>query len=170
MKLPSCFGTPVPLLKNAPVYESRGPRFDSRLVSRLREERGLGGERGGLRWSSRRIEGRGGADPPLLGAVTTVGPSAARGHLLGSPSTRPQPLPLSLGVHTQTKQIGVLLDAWSEAEWSGRAINISKTRFVKEGFGTQVNLCRDRGLNPRPPAQKSDTLPLDHQVTDKVVH
>nr|CAD7572182.1 unnamed protein product [Timema californicum] len=29
-----------------------------------------------------------------------------------------------------------------------------------------INLCRDRGLNPGPPAQKSDTLPLDRQVTD----
>nr|CAD7445398.1 unnamed protein product [Timema bartmani] len=36
---------------------------------------------------------------------------------------------------------------------------------VKEGFGNQINLCRDRGLNPGPSAQKSDTLPLDHQVT-----
>nr|CAD7257174.1 unnamed protein product [Timema shepardi] len=27
----------------------------------------------------------------------------------------------------------------------------------------EINLCRDRGLNPGPPAQKSDTLPLDHQ-------
>nr|CAD7395148.1 unnamed protein product [Timema poppensis] len=36
---------------------------------------------------------------------------------------------------------------------------------VKEGFGNQINLCWDRGLNPGPPAQKSDTLPLDHQVT-----
>ncbi|CAG2063444.1 unnamed protein product, partial [Timema podura] len=36
---------------------------------------------------------------------------------------------------------------------------------VKEGFGNQINMCRDRGLNPGPPAQKSDTLPLDHQVT-----
>nr|CAD7463066.1 unnamed protein product [Timema tahoe] len=34
---------------------------------------------------------------------------------------------------------------------------------VKEGFGNQINLCRDRGLNSGPPAQKSDTLPLDHQ-------
>nr|CAD7411976.1 unnamed protein product [Timema cristinae] len=30
---------------------------------------------------------------------------------------------------------------------------------VKEGFSNQINLCRDRGLNPGPPAQKSDTLP-----------
>nr|CAD7587965.1 unnamed protein product [Timema genevievae] len=36
---------------------------------------------------------------------------------------------------------------------------------VKEGFGYQINLYRDRGLSPEPPAQKSDTLPLDHQVT-----
>ncbi|CAG2055756.1 unnamed protein product [Timema podura] len=36
---------------------------------------------------------------------------------------------------------------------------------VKEVFGNQINLCRDRGLNPRLPAQKSDTLPIDHQVT-----
>nr|CAD7461781.1 unnamed protein product [Timema tahoe] len=34
---------------------------------------------------------------------------------------------------------------------------------VKEGFGIQINLCLDRGLNPGPSAQKSDTLPLDHQ-------
>nr|CAD7258211.1 unnamed protein product [Timema shepardi] len=27
------------------------------------------------------------------------------------------------------------------------------------GFGNQINLCRDRGLNPGHPAQKSDTLP-----------
>nr|CAD7395672.1 unnamed protein product [Timema cristinae] len=36
---------------------------------------------------------------------------------------------------------------------------------VKEGFGNQINLCRDRGLNLGPPAQKCDTLPIDHQVT-----
>nr|CAD7462430.1 unnamed protein product [Timema tahoe] len=30
---------------------------------------------------------------------------------------------------------------------------------VKEGFGNQINLCRDRGLKPGPSAQKSDTLP-----------
>nr|CAD7569530.1 unnamed protein product [Timema californicum] len=34
---------------------------------------------------------------------------------------------------------------------------------VKEGFGNQINLCLDQGLNPGPPAQKSDTLPLDRQ-------
>nr|CAD7195426.1 unnamed protein product [Timema douglasi] len=33
---------------------------------------------------------------------------------------------------------------------------------VKEGFGNQINLCWDRGLKPGPPAQKFDTLPLDH--------
>nr|CAD7577281.1 unnamed protein product [Timema californicum] len=38
---------------------------------------------------------------------------------------------------------------------------------VKYGFGNQINLCRNRGLNPRPPAQKSDTLPLDHQVVNE---
>nr|CAD7597578.1 unnamed protein product [Timema genevievae] len=36
---------------------------------------------------------------------------------------------------------------------------------VKEEVGNQINLCRDQGLNTGPPAQKSDTLPLDHQVT-----
>nr|CAD7413465.1 unnamed protein product [Timema poppensis] len=30
---------------------------------------------------------------------------------------------------------------------------------------TQINLCRDRGLSPGTPAQKSDNLPLDHQIT-----
>nr|CAD7448431.1 unnamed protein product [Timema bartmani] len=40
---------------------------------------------------------------------------------------------------------------------------------VKEGFGNQINLCRDRGLNPGPPTQKSDTLPLDHQVLMLVI-
>nr|CAD7432547.1 unnamed protein product [Timema monikensis] len=34
---------------------------------------------------------------------------------------------------------------------------------MMEGFGNHINPCRDRGLNPGPPAQKSDTLPLDHQ-------
>nr|CAD7448518.1 unnamed protein product [Timema bartmani] len=33
---------------------------------------------------------------------------------------------------------------------------------VKEGFGDQINLCRDRGLNPGPSAQKSDTSALMH--------
>nr|CAD7403241.1 unnamed protein product [Timema poppensis] len=42
----------------------------------------------------------------------------------------------------------------------------TKEPKVKEGFGDQINLCRDQGLNPGPPAQKSDTLPLDRQVTD----
>nr|CAD7399353.1 unnamed protein product [Timema poppensis] len=37
---------------------------------------------------------------------------------------------------------------------------------VKEGFGNQINLCQDRGLNPEPQAQKSDTRPLDRQVTE----
>nr|CAD7407205.1 unnamed protein product [Timema cristinae] len=36
--------------------------------------------------------------------------------------------------------------------------------MVKEGFGNQINLCRDRELIPGSPAQKSDTLPLDHQL------
>nr|CAD7395026.1 unnamed protein product [Timema cristinae] len=36
---------------------------------------------------------------------------------------------------------------------------------VKEGFGNQIYLCRDRGLSPGPPVQKSDSLPLDRQVT-----
>ncbi|CAG2059902.1 unnamed protein product, partial [Timema podura] len=36
---------------------------------------------------------------------------------------------------------------------------------VKEGFGNWINLCRNRGLNPGPPAQNFDTLPLDRQVT-----
>nr|CAD7195733.1 unnamed protein product [Timema douglasi] len=31
--------------------------------------------------------------------------------------------------------------------------------------GNHINLCRDRGLKPGPPAQKSDSLPLDRQVT-----
>nr|CAD7614903.1 unnamed protein product [Timema genevievae] len=35
---------------------------------------------------------------------------------------------------------------------------------VKEGFGNQINLYRNRGLNSGPLAQKSDTLPLDRQV------
>nr|CAD7264322.1 unnamed protein product [Timema shepardi] len=38
-------------------------------------------------------------------------------------------------------------------------------REVKEGFGNQINLCRDRGSNLGPSAEKSDTLPLDRQVT-----
>nr|CAD7439483.1 unnamed protein product [Timema bartmani] len=47
--------------------------------------------------------------------------------------------------------------------------NVSLVRVggeVKEGFGNQINLCRDRGLNLGPPAQKSDTLPLDHQIVE----
>ncbi|CAG2054919.1 unnamed protein product, partial [Timema podura] len=40
---------------------------------------------------------------------------------------------------------------------------------VKEGFGNQINLCRDRGLSLRPPAPKSDTLPLDHQLANAPV-
>nr|CAD7200059.1 unnamed protein product [Timema douglasi] len=44
--------------------------------------------------------------------------------------------------------------------------NRSADQEVKEGFGNQINLCRDRGLNPGPPAQKSDTLPLDHQKSE----
>nr|CAD7454509.1 unnamed protein product [Timema tahoe] len=39
------------------------------------------------------------------------------------------------------------------------------SKMMKEGFGNQINLCRDRGLNPVPPAHKSNTLPLDRQVT-----
>nr|CAD7450139.1 unnamed protein product [Timema bartmani] len=35
---------------------------------------------------------------------------------------------------------------------------------VKGGFGNKINLCPDQGLNPGPPAQKSDNLPLDQQL------
>nr|CAD7258504.1 unnamed protein product [Timema shepardi] len=37
------------------------------------------------------------------------------------------------------------------------------TFVVKEGLNNQIIPCRDRGLNPRSPEQKSDTLPLDHK-------
>nr|CAD7587214.1 unnamed protein product [Timema genevievae] len=40
---------------------------------------------------------------------------------------------------------------------------------VKEGFGNQINSCRDRGLNPGTPAYKSDTLSLDHQDTLQII-
>nr|CAD7606451.1 unnamed protein product [Timema genevievae] len=46
---------------------------------------------------------------------------------------------------------------------------LSSFREVKEGFGNQINLCQDLGLNPGPPAQKSDTLTPDHQVTQRVI-
>nr|CAD7442055.1 unnamed protein product [Timema bartmani] len=46
-----------------------------------------------------------------------------------------------------------------------KLVDLAQMYKVKEGFGNQINLCRDRGWNPGPPAQKSDTLPLDHQVT-----
>nr|CAD7460706.1 unnamed protein product [Timema tahoe] len=36
---------------------------------------------------------------------------------------------------------------------------------VKEEFGNQINLCRDRGMNPGPSAQRSDTLSLDCQTS-----
>nr|CAD7406435.1 unnamed protein product [Timema cristinae] len=39
---------------------------------------------------------------------------------------------------------------------------------VKEGFENRINLYRDRGLNAGPPAQTSDTLPLDHQIKPKI--
>ncbi|CAG2053603.1 unnamed protein product [Timema podura] len=42
-------------------------------------------------------------------------------------------------------------------------IRITNANEVKERFGNQINLCRGRGLNSGPSAQKSDTLPLDHQ-------
>nr|CAD7267882.1 unnamed protein product [Timema shepardi] len=34
---------------------------------------------------------------------------------------------------------------------------------VKEGFGNQINLCRDRGLNPGRQHRSPNTLPLDRQ-------
>nr|CAD7575338.1 unnamed protein product [Timema californicum] len=40
----------------------------------------------------------------------------------------------------------------------------------EEGFGNQINPCRDRGLNPGPPAQKSNALPLDCQEKPPPVH
>nr|CAD7406163.1 unnamed protein product [Timema cristinae] len=39
---------------------------------------------------------------------------------------------------------------------------------VTKGFGSQINLCRDQGLNPGPPTHKSYTIPLDRQVTNSV--
>nr|CAD7585663.1 unnamed protein product [Timema genevievae] len=62
----------------------------------------------------------------------------------------------------------VVLRSQNEFGWSQDSqpheFTQSSTK-VKEGFINQINLCRDRGLSPRPPAQKSDTIPLDHQVT-----
>nr|CAD7262927.1 unnamed protein product [Timema shepardi] len=49
----------------------------------------------------------------------------------------------------------------SSSEESGS----SSQEKVEEGFGNQINLCPDRGLNPGPPAPMSDTLPLECQVT-----
>nr|CAD7456720.1 unnamed protein product [Timema tahoe] len=44
-------------------------------------------------------------------------------------------------------------------------VNIVLSRLpVKEGFVNQIILCRDRGLNPGPSAQRFDTLPLDRWV------
>nr|CAD7406001.1 unnamed protein product [Timema poppensis] len=48
------------------------------------------------------------------------------------------------------------------------AMGLLKTK-VEEGFGYQINLCRDRGLYPGPPTQKSDTLPLDRQGLSAVI-
>nr|CAD7600823.1 unnamed protein product [Timema genevievae] len=47
------------------------------------------------------------------------------------------------------------------SEW----LLLSPVNKVREGFGNQINPCRDRGLNPGPSAQKSDTS-LDRQVTN----
>nr|CAD7440297.1 unnamed protein product [Timema bartmani] len=62
----------------------------------------------------------------------------------------------------------VVLRSQNEFGWSQDSqpheFTQSSTK-VKEGFINQINLCWDRGLSPRPPAQKSDTIPLDHQVT-----
>nr|CAD7585579.1 unnamed protein product [Timema genevievae] len=43
--------------------------------------------------------------------------------------------------------------------------NENEMEDLQFNIGNQINLCRDRGLNPGPPAQKSDTLPLSRQVT-----
>nr|CAD7449751.1 unnamed protein product [Timema bartmani] len=40
---------------------------------------------------------------------------------------------------------------------------------VKERFGNHINLCWDRGLSPGLPAQKSNTLLLDRQVTPGIL-
>nr|CAD7198600.1 unnamed protein product [Timema douglasi] len=47
---------------------------------------------------------------------------------------------------------------------SSALANYATEAEVKEGFGNLINLYRGRGLNPGPPAQKSDILPLDHQA------
>nr|CAD7438645.1 unnamed protein product [Timema bartmani] len=52
-----------------------------------------------------------------------------------------------------------------ELNTTSALVNYATEAEVKEGFGNQINLCRDRGLNPGPIAQRSDTLPLDRQVT-----
>nr|CAD7574181.1 unnamed protein product [Timema californicum] len=41
---------------------------------------------------------------------------------------------------------------------------------VKEVFGNQINMCRDQRLSPGPLAQKSDTLPLDHELIQKYIN
>ncbi|CAG2058917.1 unnamed protein product [Timema podura] len=82
-------------------------------------------------------------------------------------------------VHSQNGSVGNLDVFNASSQWSRTSIGRTRLKIrashtlddimtldssvVKEGFGNQINLCRDRGLNPGPSAQKFDTLPLDHQ-------
>nr|CAD7601342.1 unnamed protein product [Timema genevievae] len=77
--------------------------------------------------------------------------------------------------HSWVIQSSTFLTPASVVEWSKAVILvIDRTDIdgeigvripVMEEFGNQINLCWDRGLNPEPPALKSDTLPLDRKVT-----
>nr|CAD7464317.1 unnamed protein product [Timema tahoe] len=59
----------------------------------------------------------------------------------------------------------VLLAVSSFIVLTGSVLLQKKPKQVKEGFGNQINLYWDRRLNLGPSAQKSDTLPLDRQVS-----
>nr|CAD7576566.1 unnamed protein product [Timema californicum] len=58
-----------------------------------------------------------------------------------------------------------LWEAYRMSEWSKQHLILRNwLRTIVEEFGTQINLCLDQELSPGPIAQKSDTLPLDHQL------
>nr|CAD7444409.1 unnamed protein product [Timema bartmani] len=72
-----------------------------------------------------------------------------------------------LSVHPTEIRTSISPSSAVELNTTSALANYATEAEVKEVFGNQINLCRDRGLKPGPSAQKSDTLTLDHQEEKK---
>nr|CAD7568072.1 unnamed protein product [Timema californicum] len=90
-------------------------------------------------------------------------------HLFEKPTAVKGPFPCGLDLVSLNIQRGrdhglPSYPVWRELCGLTRPASFEDLQGMKEGFGNQINLYRDRRLKPGSSAQKFDTLPLNHQL------